>query len=96
MQSLILGTAQWGLGYGATNTVGRLTDGAIDGVLGVARALGIALLDTAPAYGEAEVWIGTLAQGFGIQTKVSGMAGKSGLRAALAASVVRLTRGLNA
>ena len=29
MQSLILGTAQWGLDYGTTNTTGRLTDEAI-------------------------------------------------------------------
>jgi len=71
MQSVILGTAQWGLDYGATNPGGRLTDESILEIADVARARGIRRLDTAPGYGDAEARIGAVAPGFGVQTKVS-------------------------
>lgn len=71
MQSVILGTAQWGLDYGVTNTAGRLSDEAVREVADSAWALGIRTLDTAPAYGDAEERIPSLGHGFAVQTKVS-------------------------
>ena len=73
MQSLILGTAQWGLDYGTTNTTGRLTDEAIVELSAVARRIGIVGLDTAPAYGDAEERIHLAGSGWLLQTKVSGL-----------------------
>ena len=73
MQSLILGTAQWGLDYGTTNTTGRLADAAIVELSAVARRIGIVGLDTAPAYGDAEERIHLAGSGWLLQTKVSGL-----------------------
>ncbi len=62
MQSVILGTAQWGLDYGVTNPagppVGRCDPGEL---VAAARDAGIGSLDTAPAYGDAEERIGRAA-----------------------------------
>ena len=71
--ALVLGTAQWGLDYGVTNTAGRLSDDAVQGILALVPRVGIHLLDTAPAYGDAEARIGALAPGVPVQTKVSGV-----------------------
>lgn len=71
MQSLMLGTAQWGLDYGATNRMGRLSDDTIAALLSAAHTLGIHALDTAAQYGDAEVRIADLAMGFTLQTKIS-------------------------
>lgn len=71
MQSLVLGTAQWGSNYGLTNAGGRLTDAALAELLEAAGGLGLALLDTAPAYGDAEARIGRMAPGLRVQTKVN-------------------------
>jgi aryl-alcohol dehydrogenase-like predicted oxidoreductase len=90
MQSLILGTAQWGTDYGITNAAGRLADTAIDALVTEARHLGITILDTAPGYGDAEERIGQRAAGFRIQTKVSGKgATVPGLRASVDDSATR-------
>lgn len=72
MQSVILGTAQWGLDYGVTNTTGRLADPDLDLLIVAAGQVGITQLDTAPAYGDAEARIGRHALGFSVQTKVTG------------------------
>ncbi|MFZ5608516.1 MAG: aldo/keto reductase [Pseudomonadota bacterium] len=53
-----LGTAQFGLDYGATNQHGRLREDMVAAILARACDLGVALIDTAPAYGEAEALIG--------------------------------------
>ncbi|MBI1351769.1 MAG: hypothetical protein GC156_11705 [Actinomycetales bacterium] len=93
MTSVMLGTAQWGLDYGVTNTSGRLTDEAITETLAVAAPLGIAALDTAPGYGDAEERIGHLAQGFLVQTKVAAAgASATDLERSLEASTRRLGR----
>lgn len=93
MQSVILGTAQWGLAYGATNAGGRLSDEVVRAVVREARSQGIVLLDTAPGYGDAEERIGLLAPGFGIQTKASiAGASSSSVRASILASLDRLRR----
>lgn len=71
MQSVILGTAQWGLDYGVTNAAGRLSDEAVRELAASAWELGIRVLDTAPAYGDAETRIPSTGHGFAVQTKVS-------------------------
>ena len=61
MSELILGTAQFGAGYGITNTVGHISDSEMADILDVALHAGIDLFDTAPDYGEAQERLG----GFG-------------------------------
>ncbi len=65
---LILGGAQFGLAYGATNAGGVKAGAA---VLEVAAAGGIGLIDAAAAYGDAEAALGALgaASRFGLITK---------------------------
>jgi aryl-alcohol dehydrogenase-like predicted oxidoreductase len=61
MTELILGTAQFGAGYGITNTVGRIADDDMAAILAEARTAGIDLFDTAPDYGDAQRRLGELA-----------------------------------
>ena len=60
MTNLILGTAQFGAGYGITNAVGRLRDETVRDILEVAAVSGIDLFDTAPDYGDAQSRLGAL------------------------------------
>ena len=93
MQSVILGTAQWGLDYGVTNVEGRLSDEAILALAAVAQEHGIQRLDTAPGYGDAEARIGALTPGFGVQTKVSANGTRAGqIRASVNSSLATLGR----
>lgn len=55
---LCLGTAQFGLAYGITNTAGQVPEAEVAELLSVASESGIRLLDTAQAYGNAEAVIG--------------------------------------
>ena len=71
MQSIVLGTAQWGSDYGVTNAVGRLSDASLAGLASTALELGIVDLDTAPVYGDAEERISPWARSFSITTKVA-------------------------
>jgi aryl-alcohol dehydrogenase-like predicted oxidoreductase len=57
---LILGTAQFGSGYGVTNSAGRLDDEAVADILTVAANGRIELFDTAPDYGDAQARIRAL------------------------------------
>ena len=72
MQSLALGTAQWGTSYGVTNAQGRLTDAVVGSIIAAARAAGITELDTAGAYGDAEARLRPWAGEFAVTTKVLG------------------------
>jgi aryl-alcohol dehydrogenase-like predicted oxidoreductase len=93
MQSVMLGTAQWGLDYGTTNASGRLSDDAIVGILAVARDAGVDALDTAPGYGDAETRVGQFGGGCAVQTKVSAAGGDAArIRASVTASLSRLGR----
>lgn len=68
---LVLGTASFGLDYGATNTSGRISKKEIRAILGICRDYGIRALDTAQAYGEAEKKLGCAGvKDFAITTKV--------------------------
>ncbi len=53
-----LGTVQFGMHYGVSNRAGRPDEGAVAAILGHAVAQGVGYLDTAPAYGDAEVLLG--------------------------------------
>lgn len=55
---LSLGTAQFGEGYGATNSDGRLTDSQVREILVSALASGISRIDTADGYQDALARVG--------------------------------------
>lgn len=54
MSQLVLGTAQFGDAYGATNRVGRIDDGEVRALLQLAERGGVTLFDTAADYGDAQ------------------------------------------
>jgi aryl-alcohol dehydrogenase-like predicted oxidoreductase len=58
-QQLALGTAQFGLDYGITNTHGRVPADDAPSVLRQAWAGGVRIVDTARAYGNSEEVLGT-------------------------------------
>ncbi|MDD2818501.1 MAG: aldo/keto reductase [Candidatus Nanopelagicales bacterium] len=72
MQSLVLGTAQWGSAYGVTNQTGRLSNEEIAKVIATAKEAGLGFVDTAANYGDAEFRLAPWAQDFGITSKVKG------------------------
>jgi aryl-alcohol dehydrogenase-like predicted oxidoreductase len=68
---LALGTVQFGLTYGIANQSGQISLAQAGEVLALARANGIADLDTAVAYGDAEVRLGQMGvEGFRVVTKL--------------------------
>ena len=69
MSSVILGTAQWGAPYGATNRRGVPSDEEILEQVAVARAMGAVRLDTAAGYGNSEQRIIDLRIDMPVQTK---------------------------
>ncbi len=70
---LALGTVQFGLDYGVTNTAGRVAEDAAEAILDRAAAAGIDLLDTASAYGDSEAVLGRIASPtFRVVTKIGG------------------------
>ncbi len=76
MKNFILGTAQFGLSYGVTNSLGQTLYRDIEVIIKNAHELGVWQLDTAQAYGESELQIGKvlkatrLREKFKIITKV--------------------------
>lgn len=73
MPRLALGTVQFGLDYGITNTRGRLSTAEIREILARCHAHGIDVLDTAAAYGNAEEILGQFyaADRFRVVTKIA-------------------------
>lgn len=63
MTHLVLGTAQFGDGYGITNDARRLDDGTVAAILEEAALRGIATFDTAAEYGDAQKRLGQLMPG---------------------------------
>ena len=51
IQKMVLGTAQFGMNYGITNTIGKPTKAEVFDILDVAWENGIRRFDTAPGYG---------------------------------------------
>jgi aryl-alcohol dehydrogenase-like predicted oxidoreductase len=71
MSKIALGTAQFGLPYGISNTHGQVDRTEMDNIWQVARGANITMLDTAIAYGNSEENIGaTESAGFDIVTKL--------------------------
>lgn len=58
MARLGLGTVQFGLDYGISNTGGRPTRQEVTSILDAAARAGVSVLDTAPAYGNSENVLG--------------------------------------
>lgn len=58
--SIALGTAQFGMAYGVSNTRGQVPPGEMRAILERAQDRGITLLDTAAAYGNAEEMLGSI------------------------------------
>ena len=58
MPSLCLGTAQFGLAYGATNTHGKISEHTVSNILSKASSTNIKYLDTAQSYGNSETVLG--------------------------------------
>tara|TARA_B100000035_G_scaffold229881_1_gene198060 strand:- start:590 stop:1480 length:891 start_codon:yes stop_codon:yes gene_type:complete len=70
---LCLGTAQFGLAYGITNSIGQVSEAAVGQLLDQAGAAGIRWLDTAQVYGNAEEVLGRqlpVAHGFRLISKL--------------------------
>ena len=55
---IALGTAQFGLDYGISNTLGKTSEKEVSKILDLAIQKGISLIDTAQAYGSSEEIIG--------------------------------------
>lgn len=69
---VILGTAQFGLDYGVSNQRGKVDREEVQRILDAAHDHGVRVLDTASAYGDAEILLGSLLGGrFEIVTKFS-------------------------
>jgi aryl-alcohol dehydrogenase-like predicted oxidoreductase len=69
-----LGSAQFGLDYGISNRSGRVSSSELVRILAMARDAGVRVIDTAPAYGDAEERLGHSlgeAHPFRIVTKLS-------------------------
>lgn len=60
MTDLVLGTAQFGAGYGVMNNAGRMQDQGVRGVCATAVAGGIEVFDSSPYYGDAQQRMGAL------------------------------------
>ena len=67
---LVLGTAQFGLDYGISNSDGQTPLSEVKKILRLCGEYGIFFIDTAPSYGDSEELIGNyLADGFKVITK---------------------------
>ena len=102
---LVLGTVQFGLGYGVAGRATAVPEDEVRAVLVRAWALGVRTLDTAAAYGDIEARLARLAEGlpFRVVTKIGplpagldGAATADWAEAALERSRTRLGRHLHA
>lgn len=67
---LVLGTAQFGTDYGVANRTGRPSFATVCAIIREAHAGGVDVLDTAPAYGGSEEWIGRALQELGLREQM--------------------------
>jgi aryl-alcohol dehydrogenase-like predicted oxidoreductase len=70
--SLVLGTAQWGYGYGITSRVDRISEPELRSLVDLAVSSGISNVDSALAYGDAHIRLRPWANSFRVTTKVAG------------------------
>ena len=67
-----LGSAQWGLKYGVSNSQGQSSPEEVSNILKVASSIGIKTIDTASSYGNSEKIIGqNNINNFNLITKIS-------------------------
>lgn len=98
LESVILGTAQWGLNYGISNQKGKTQTPEIKAIIKLANANGCHTFDTSSAYGSSETIIGELTTDASeVITKLSTMKDRitaeiTPLKTELLASLVRLKR----
>jgi aryl-alcohol dehydrogenase-like predicted oxidoreductase len=95
MTNLILGTASFLRGYGVSNRSKKKTNLEIERILRGAQELGINRFDTAPTYGEAEVFLGRFlvkSPDLQISTKLGAANSKSEklIRTSIENSLIRL------
>jgi len=64
---LALGTVQFGLDYGISNTQGQVPENQVGEILNFCRQHNINMLDTAAAYGQSEAILGNLLPDFNFQ-----------------------------
>ncbi|KKB79406.1 hypothetical protein VW29_17755 [Devosia limi DSM 17137] len=68
---LALGTVQFGLTYGITNTSGKVGPDAVQAILARAAEVGLSTLDTAALYGDSEQSLGSAGvENFAVVTKL--------------------------
>lgn len=67
---LVLGTVQFGLNYGIANTHGKPSMETVKQIIDVAYRHGIRILDTASAYGESELVLGTVLHELGLSNSM--------------------------
>jgi len=72
VSQLVLGTAQFGHGYGITNSRGRLSDNEVASILDLALESGITRIDTAAVYGDALERLRPWASKFSFTGKIVG------------------------
>jgi aryl-alcohol dehydrogenase-like predicted oxidoreductase len=93
---LALGTVQFGMDYGVSNTSGQVARSEVEAILLQARSYGIDTLDCAHGYGDSERVLGQLevAGQFSVVTKTPHLAkpGALSLREAFELSLARLQR----
>ena len=58
-EKLALGSAQFGLAYGISNSHGKVSMNEVFRILTLAKSLGINTIDTASAYGNSEDVLGS-------------------------------------
>jgi aryl-alcohol dehydrogenase-like predicted oxidoreductase len=70
INKIVIGTANFGLNYGINNSKGKVSDDDIIKILLLAEKLGICIVDTAQAYGDAEERIGIILKKIGCNFKI--------------------------
>ena len=93
---LALGTANFGLNYGINNDSGKVEQTAIEKIKDVATFAGIEFIDTAQAYGDSELRIGSFKnEKFNIISKFSSQNYENISASNVRASVIESMRNLN-
>ena len=86
-----IGTVQWGLDYGISNSNGIPSDNEIKSIIDFAFEKGISLIDTASAYGNAESKIGSvLNKNFNVITKVASISDENSIENQISNSLKNL------
>ena len=91
MNKITLGTAQWGMNYGITNSDGIPNNEELKKIINLAKKSQITFLDTASGYGNAEQRIGNLTNDeFNIITKVGNIRSENSIKQQLIKSLKNL------